>query len=121
MKTTVNRVDKKVKLPKESIIQYQILTFCFLHDLMISVADLKCLTELAKTGKTELTDFCKLVTHLNIFKSPQSARNAITKYEKKGIVVKNGNNKKTVTLSSDMKVQTEGVVLLDYKFLGVES
>ena len=55
---------------------------------------------------------------MNIFKSPQSARNAITKAEKKGLLSKSGNNKKTITINSNINIQTSGLVLLDYKILG---
>jgi len=76
---------------------------------------------LAKQSGVELTKFCIYLTDNDIFKSNQSARNAITKAEKKGLVVKNGINKKTINLNSDMNVQIEGIVLLDYKILGRET
>ena len=56
-----------------------------------------------------------------VFKSPQSARNAITKAERKSLLIKKGNNKKTIALQKNISVQTEGLVLLDYKILGSES
>ena len=118
--TKVNKVDKKVKMSKEGVIKYQILTFCFLNDVQISISDLNCLTELAKMGDHELTSFCKVVAEKEIFKSPQSARNAITKAEKKNLVDKIGNNRKSIRISKAMNVQTEGTIFLDYKFLGVE-
>ena len=40
-------------------------------------------------------------------------------FEYKGQV--NGINKKTITLNEDINVQTNGLVLLDYKILGSES
>ena len=116
----VNKVDKRVKMSKDGIIKYQLLTFCFLNDVQISMSDLNCLTELAKLGDYELTSFCKLVAEKNIFKSPQSARNAITKAEKKKLVKKLGNNRKSICINSVMDIQTEGTIFLDYKFLGVE-
>ena len=119
--TVVNKVDKKVKMSRDGVIKYQILTFCFLNDVQISISDLDCLTELAKLGDHELTSFCKLVATKGIFKSPQSARNAITKAEKKNLVKKIGNNRKSISISDAMNLQTEGTILLDYKFLGIES
>jgi hypothetical protein len=119
--TEVNKVDKRVKMSRDGVIKYQILTFCFLNDVQISISDLSCLTELAKVGSYELTSFCKLVSDKQIFKSPQSARNAITKAEKKSLVVKNGNNRKSISISSSMNIQTEGTIFLDYKFLGIEA
>jgi hypothetical protein len=119
--TEVNKVDKRVKMSRDAVIKYQILTFCFLNDVQISISDLKCLTELAKVGSYELTSFCKLVSDKQIFKSSQSARNAITKAEKKDLVVKNGNNRKSISISNAMNIQTEGTIFLDFKFLGIES
>tara|TARA_B110000196_G_C21150518_1_gene669312 strand:- start:2664 stop:3035 length:372 start_codon:yes stop_codon:yes gene_type:complete len=118
--TIVNKVDKKVKMSKDGVIKYQILTFCFLNDIQISVSDLECLSVLAGLGDYELTSFCKLVAEREIFKSPQSARNAITKAEKKKLVKKIGNNRKSIRVNSEMSIQTEGTILLDYKFLGIE-
>jgi hypothetical protein len=89
--------------------------------VQISISDLDCLTELAKLGDHELTSFCKLVATKDIFKSPQSARNAVTKAEKKNLVKKIGNNRKSISISDAMNLQTEGTILLDYKFLGIES
>jgi hypothetical protein len=114
----VFKVDKRVKLSRDGVIKYQILTYCFLNDIQISISDLDCLTELAKEGVHELTSFCKIVSDKQIFKSPQSARNAITKAEKKNLILKNGNNKKTIELNKDMEILSKGVIFLDYKFLG---
>jgi hypothetical protein len=117
----VNRVEEKAKVSIDDTIQYQILTYCFFRDVQISGSDLKCLAELAKAESVELTQFCKDVTDKGIFKSPQSARNAITKAEKKNLVIKNGVNKKKISINPAMNVQTKGFVLLDYKILGSET
>ncbi len=116
----VNKVEKKIKTTTKEVVRYQILTHCFFNSIQISNADLDCLSELALLGEYELTDFCKIAVTNEIFKSPQSARNAITKAEKKGLVNKNGKNKKTVSMSEDIKLQTKGAVYLDYKVLGLE-
>ncbi len=117
----VNKVDKKVKMSRDGVIKYQLLTFCFLNDVQISISDLNCLTELAKLGSDELTSFCKLMSEKKIFKSPQSARNAIAKAEKKDLVKKLGNNRKRISINKSMNIQTKGTIFLDYKFLGIEA
>ena len=117
----VNKVNKKVKMNKDQVIKYQILTHCFLNDIQISASDLSCLTELSKLNDKELTEFCKIISDKNIFKSAQSCRNALTKAEKKGLIIKNGSNKKTISLNPDMNIQIEGIILLDYKILGIET
>ena len=117
----VNKVNKKVKMSKDDIIKYQILTHCFLNDIQISSADLQCLCELSKTGTKELTLFCNIISKKGIFKSAQSCRNALTKAEKKNLIIKNGSNKKSIYLNNDINVQTEGIIFLDFKMLGVET
>tara|TARA_R100001463_G_scaffold38095_4_gene81844 strand:+ start:2153 stop:2524 length:372 start_codon:yes stop_codon:yes gene_type:complete len=117
----VNRVDKRVKMSKDEIIKYQILTYCFINNIQISISDLKCLTVLAKIESSELTEFCKLISGNGIFKSAQSCRNALSKCEKKGLIIKEGNNKKNIKLNSNMNLQTKGVILLDYKILSIET
>lgn len=117
----VNKVDQKAKVDIDITIQYQIITYCFFKNIQISNSDLKCLAELAKQGEVELTLFCNKMTELGIFKSPQSARNAIAKASKKKLVIKNGKNKKKIFLNKAINVQTSGNVLLDYKILGIET
>ena len=114
----VKKVDLKLKVNIDESIKYQTLTYCFFNDIQISNSDLNCLGELAIVGEYELTDFCKVACTENIFKSPQSARNAITKAEKKGLIQKNGKNKKTIIISDVLNIQSKGIVLLDYKILG---
>tara|TARA_R100000541_G_scaffold370_11_gene3203 strand:+ start:12975 stop:13220 length:246 start_codon:yes stop_codon:yes gene_type:complete len=77
--------------------------------------------ELSKQDGVELTKFCLELVSKNIFKSAQSARNAITKAAKKDLLTKNGNNKKTISINTNINVQNKGLVLLDYKILGNES
>jgi len=117
----VNKVDLKLQVDLDVSIKYQIVTYCFFNETLISNSDLKFLSELGKAGKIELTKFCTDLVKQNIFKSSQSARNAITKAEKKGLLTKQGVNKKTITLNKAINVQTDGLVLLDYKVLGREA
>tara|TARA_R100000322_G_scaffold133001_1_gene88848 strand:- start:694 stop:1059 length:366 start_codon:yes stop_codon:yes gene_type:complete len=111
----VNTVEKRIKMQKDGVIKYQIITFCFLNDLQLSKSDLECLLELAKKGSINVTNFCKHISELNIFKSPQSCRNAVQKAKKKDLIIMDGKN---IILNPDMKIQVEGQILLDFKILG---
>lgn len=117
----VNKVDKRVKLDKAQVVRYQIMTYCFLNNIQVSDSDLNCLTELGLLETGELTSFCNIVAEKKIFKTPQSARNAINKAEKKNLLTKEGKSRKTIKLSRDMNVQVSGTVLLDFKFVSIES
>jgi hypothetical protein len=117
----VNKVDKRVRLAKREVVKYQILTHCFLNDIQVSDSDLNFLTELGMIEEDELTAFCVKVAELKIFKTPQSARNAINKAEKKSLLTKKGKNRKSIRLNDILNVQVKGNVLLDYKFVAVET
>ena len=117
----VNKIDKKIKMGKKEVIKYQILTHCFLEDIQISLSDLNCLADLALIGSIELTEFCNIISKKQIFKSAQSCRNALSKAEKKDLIKKDGKNKKTISLSNSLNIETEGTILLDFKILGVET
>jgi len=119
----VNQVQKKVRMPKWDIVKFQILTHCYIKRITMSDSDLDCLTLLSFNQPIELSNFCLDASSEEdwIFKSPQTVRNSINKAEKIGLVVKDTSTKKLVMLNPDLKIQTEGIILLDYKFLGNET
>lgn len=119
----VNQVQKRVKMPKWEVVKFQILTHCYINRIAMSDADLNCLTLLSFNQPIELTHFCYDASsdEEGVFKSPQTVRNCINKAEKNNLVVKDQDNKKVIMLNPNLKIQTEGTILLDYKFLGNES
>lgn len=117
----VNQIDKRVRMTKWDIVKYQILTHCYLNKINVSESDLNCLTFLALEGDQELTSFCNKAYAREIFSSIQSVRNCLTKAEKKGLIVKEGKNKKKIFIHPNLKVYCDGNILLDFKFLSVET
>jgi hypothetical protein len=117
----VNQVRKNVKMDLWSIVKFQLAVHSHLKTMNVSDLDLNCLTFLALSGETELTEFCENATKNKIFSSAQSVRNAVTKAEKKNLLIKNGKNKKTIELNPDLNIQIAGNILLEYKILRVES
>lgn len=114
----VNQVQKKVVMSKKDIIKYQILTYCYINRLIVSDSDLECLTLLSTIGPIELSHFCYEASDEHvIFKSEQTVRNCINKCEKNTLVIKDPTNKKVVMINPNLQIQTEGSILLDYKFL----
>jgi hypothetical protein len=119
----VNQVQKRVKMSKWDVVKFQILTHCYINRITMSESDLNCLTLLSFNQPIELTSFCYDASAEDdwIFKSPQTVRNCINKAEKNGLVMKDAVNKKLIMINPIIKLQTQGTVLLDYKFLGNES
>jgi hypothetical protein len=116
----VNQVQKRVKMTKWDAVKFQILTHCYINRITMSESDLNCLTLLSFNQPIGLTDFCYDASSEEswIFKSPQTVRNSINKAEKNKLVIKDASNKKQIMLNPNLKIQTEGSILLDYKFLG---
>ena len=117
--TLVNQVQKRVKLPKWEVVKFQILTHCYINRITMSESDLNCLTLLSFNEPIELSNFCLDASSEEdwIFKSPQTVRNSINKAEKNKLVIKDKSNKKIITLNPNLKIQTKGIILLDYKLV----
>lgn len=129
----VNKVDKKVSMTLEEIIKFQIVTYCYINKITLSESELSCLTLLGLNIKAELSDFCNAccdpdnkdkdstLTHTKaIFKTPQTVRNSLAKLANYNIISKDGmGHNKTIELNKDLKIQTEGNILLDYKFFHI--
>lgn len=116
---TLNQIDKKISMDRWDIVRFQLLTHCYLSRIHISQHDLSCLTLLAITGPSTLEDFCKLSCSNKIFSSNQSARNALTKAEKKSLILKEGYNKKRISINPTLGIITQGNVLLNYKIFHI--
>lgn len=139
-KKKVNLVQKTVQMPLDKIIKFQLITHCYVNNIILSDLDLDCLTYLGLLGESELTDFCndmadiRLAEKLKTWKpnpdnpkekqpgpSPQTIRNVLIKVEKENLLVKQGRGRKKISLNPDIKIQTQGNILLNYKFVYVES
>jgi hypothetical protein len=116
----VNQVQKKVKMSKWDVVKFQILTHCYINKITMSESDLDCLTLLSFNEPIELTNFCLDASAEEdwIFKSPQTVRNSVNKAEKNKLVIKDSSNKKLIKINPSLLIQTNGTILLDYKFLG---
>jgi len=124
-----NIVEKKVSMTLEQIIKFQIITYCYVHNITLSEADLNCLTLLGLNKKADLSDFCNACcAHENrdkeptvpytkvIFKTPQTVRNCLAKMKNYNIISKEGlGHNKTVEINPDLKIQIEGNILLNSK------
>ena len=102
------------------IIKYQITTHCYINRVAVTDSDLDCLTTLALAGDSDLTEFCLVVTEKRIFKSTQSVRNCLVKLEKYNLINKEGKTKKKIGLNPQMKIQTEGNIMINYKFFHID-
>lgn len=117
------------------IIRFQLITHGYVNKLTLSELDLDCLSWLGIAGAIDLTEFCNQLADLRLKEklktwkpstnnpnrkpdaSPQTIRNVLIKAEKHNLISKTGTGRKTIKLNPDLKIQTEGNILLNYKFL----
>jgi hypothetical protein len=116
-----NLVDKKIRMSRRDIIKYQLLTHSFVNSISYSEAELNCMTLLGICGEIDLSEFCNYVVDENIFKVSQTARNFLTKAERMNLIEKNGTSRKKIKLKDDLKIQTMGNIILDYKIFHIDT
>jgi len=112
-----NVVNKKIILNHEEIIKFQIMVYCYFHNINISNSELQCLSLLYENR--DLTEFCTHAATLGYFKSSQSVRNALLRLEKDGVIEKIGDKRKSIRLHNKLNVQHSSNILLDYKTIYV--
>lgn len=126
----VNKIQKSGMLNLEEMIKVQLVLHFHFSGIKVSEYDLESLVLLSILGPSDLSEFCDAVStedyrnkdvslalSREIFKTPQSARNALTRLENKNIIVKEGTNKKKIKINPNISVVSNGNILLDIKFL----
>ena len=130
-----NVVDKKVNMSLEEIIKFQIITYCYIHKIVITDSDLNCLTLLGLNKKAEISDFCngccdpeqrdkesQLTYKKVIFKTPQTVRNCIVKMINYNVINREGfGHSKTIELNPVINMQAEGNILLNFKMFHIDT
>ena len=126
----VSKIEKKYRLTHYDLVKYQVITeFVFFKKESLIDTDIDLLTLLAMDGPVELTKFCNEVVKKTFpdtiaeefaVKS-QNIRNKLGKLEKRGLIEKSDSYKKIIQIAISVPVIKTGNVLLDYKFLAVET
>jgi len=133
-------VEKKVRMSRNDIIKFQLITHFYIHHFQVSPSELDILADLGKIGEIELTNFCKIVAknkldekliewnknpNKDIKKIPelsaQSIRNVVSKLEKLNLIIRPDSKKRKIMLNPEIKVQSEGNILLDFKIAHIDS
>jgi len=112
----VNKLEQKAYLGKAEIVKFQLLTHCFFKNISLTNHELECLALLAQDREADLTGFCRFAETKELYASAQSVRNVLNKLERIGLIHKTGKKNKRVYLSSEIPMQIEGNILLEYKF-----
>ena len=126
----VSKIEKKYRLTHYDLVKYQVITeFVFFKKESLIDTDIDLLTLLTMDGPVELTKFCNdvvkktfpdIIAEEFAVKS-QNVRNKLGKLEKRGLIEKSDSYKKIIQIAISVPVIKTGNVLLDYKFLAVET
>ena len=133
----VNLVSKQVRMDIDDIIKFQFITHCYINRITLSELDLECLVYLAHYGEIDLVDFCNTMAERRLEKrleqskkksskkiieaSPQTIRNILSKIEKQNLLIREGRGRKKIKLNPDLKIQSQGNILLNYKLVYIDT
>lgn len=140
MKAVVSQSLVRQRLDRWNLIRFQIGTYCLLHNIQVTSADLDLLVLLAIKGKTDLNGFCDLLANTKlstgvrikkqsgkakeytfIFNSAQSGRNATNKLAETGLIKREGKSHIKIELSPEIHINTDSNLLLTYQLLCFDS
>lgn len=120
-KTVVfNQVQKKIRMDLWDVVKFQVAVHCHINKIELSDQEVDCLSLLAIHGHSELTTFCTEAIKQNVSKNTQSVRNALSKVDKKNLIIKTGKSKKRISINPNMNIQVKGNILLDYKIYRID-
>jgi len=126
----VNQIKKSGHMGLWDIVMLQVNMYCHINKISVSLLEIECMSLLAVNKESGLTSFCnaacdedernndhELDYEREIFKSPQSVRNAINKLETLDLIQKKGKSKKRVLVNPILEIQSEGNIFVEMKFL----
>ncbi len=104
-------------MARDRIIRLQILMYCHLTDKELTDTMLDCMTLIGVSGPVYQTDLMKKVVQNGICSSGDYARNMLSDLSIAGLITKDGQYRKKVSLHPAMKIQSKGNILLEIKCL----
>lgn len=116
----VTKIEKIIKFSKSEIIRYQLMHHCFVKNIKISETELKCLALLGEVGQIRLSEFGKIAAAKGILGSSIAVTSCLSKIERSGLFLKKNNGKKIIFLNPELKIQSEGNIIIDLKLIKVE-
>lgn len=104
--------NKQLTLKKGPYIRIQLLIYCHLNSIHISLAELSMLTLLGMVSEVPMASFCKKVVELRILTSAGGTRHALDKLTAMGIIVKKEQQRKgkLISLSPELGIKQTGII-----------
>lgn len=109
------KIDKKIEMNTFEIVKFQLMTHCFVSDIQLNDTELNILSLLGTiSGQIRSVDFCKFVVEKGYLGTTISVNNCLSGIEKSKLFLKKGSGKKLIYLNPDLKIISEGTVVLNY-------
>lgn len=115
------KVEKTVRLNKFEIVKYQLIHHCFISKIKITDTELNCLALLGELGKIRLTEFNKKAAEKGFLGSQIAVASCLSKLEGRHLFIKAGTGKKIIFLNPDLKIKSEGNIILELKIYKLEA
>jgi hypothetical protein len=106
-------INKKLMLSKSEIVQYQLMHYCFMNNLLLNHTELRLLALLGQLGKVRLVEFGHMAVKHNLLSSVQAVNTAMHKLYRTGLYVKEGIGKKQIYLDPKLNIYSEGNIIIN--------
>jgi hypothetical protein len=124
--SAIKHIKKTAKLSKVEIIEIQLCLYAYFNKVTLSESEIKLLILIVMNNSSDVVSICnnaclederekdiELEYKDEIFKSPQTVRNVLTKLINMKILIKQN---KFINLNPELKIITDDKILLDMKY-----
>jgi hypothetical protein len=124
--SAIKHIKKTAKLSKVEIIEIQLCLYAYFNKVTLSESEIKLLILIVMNNSSDVVSICnnaclederekdiELKYKDEIFKSPQTVRNVLTKLINMKILIKQN---KFINLNPELKIITDDKILLDMKY-----
>ena len=115
------KVDKTVRMSEFEIVKFQLLTHCFIAEIHLNETELNILTLFGCSGEVRLIDFCRNAAEKGYLSNYTAVNNCLSRIEKSKLFLKKGAGKKLIYLNPSIEIYSKGTIVLNYKFIKIES
>lgn len=114
-------VEKIIYLDKFEIVKYQLMNHCFINKIKLNHTELDCLSYLGELGEIRLAEFTIKAAERGILSNHNAVNNCLNKLEQSKLFIKKGAGKKIIFLDPELKIQSEGNVIVTLKLVKTET
>lgn len=116
----IKEKNKLLQINKFQLVKFQVMVYCFEHDIEINHTDLNILALMGELGKKHLTEFSKIAVQRKILGTRPSVDNCVQRLSYRDFCVREGIGKIIISLNPKMKIVSEGNVVMNLRLISLE-